>query len=63
MAEVISLLTDEEDDALDLEDTVAPTNVLVPVQPAGTLFWIDESNIFQCSRIHTSFTIQGAPVP
>jgi hypothetical protein len=61
MAEVISLLTDEEDDALDLEDTVAPTNVL-PVQPAGTISWIDESDIFQCSRIHISFTIQGAPV-
>jgi hypothetical protein len=61
MAEVISLLTDEEDDALDLEDTVAPTNVL-PVQPAGTIFWIDESDIFQCSRIRISFTIQGAPV-
>jgi hypothetical protein len=61
MAEVISLLTDEEDDALDLEDTVAPTNVL-PVQPTGTIFWIDESNIFQCSRIRSSFTIQGAPV-
>jgi hypothetical protein len=27
MAEVISILTDEEDDAFDLEDTVAPTNV------------------------------------
>jgi hypothetical protein len=37
MAEVISLLTDKEDDTLDLEDTVAPTNV-VPVQPAGTIF-------------------------
>jgi hypothetical protein len=56
MAEVISLLTDEEDDTLDLEDTVAPTNV-VPVQPADTIFWIDESGIFQCSRIHISFTI------
>jgi hypothetical protein len=64
MAEVISLLTDEEDDAVDLEDTedtVAPTNV-VTVQPAGTIFWIDESDIFQCSRIRISFTIQGAPV-
>jgi hypothetical protein len=61
MAEVISLLTDKEDDALDLEDMVAPRNVL-PVQPAGTIFWIDESDIFQCSRIRISFTIQGAPV-
>jgi Holliday junction resolvase RusA-like endonuclease len=61
MAKVISLLTDEEDDALDLEDTVAPTNV-VPVQPAGTIFWIDESDILQYSRIRISFTIQGAPV-
>ena len=64
MAEVISLLTDEEDeedDAEDLEDTLAPTNV-VTVPPAGTFFWIDESNIFQCSRIRISFTIQGAPV-
>jgi hypothetical protein len=61
MAEVISLLTDEEDNAVDLEDTVAPTNV-VTVRPAGTVFWIDESDIFQCSRIRISFTIQGAPV-
>jgi hypothetical protein len=61
MAKVISLLTDEEDNALDLDDTVAPTNVL-PVQPAGTIFWRDESDIFQCSRICISFTIQGAPV-
>jgi hypothetical protein len=61
MAEVISLLTDEEDDTLDLEDTVAPINVL-PVQTTGTIFWIDESNIFQCSRICNSFTIQGAPI-
>jgi hypothetical protein len=61
MAEVISLLTDEEDDALDLEDTVATTNV-VPVQPAGTIFWIDDSDIFQCSRICIFFTIQGSPV-
>ena len=64
MAEVISLLTDEEDeedDAEDLEDTLAPTNV-VTVPPAGTFFWIDESDIFQCSRIRISFTIQGAPV-
>jgi hypothetical protein len=45
MAKVISLLTDEEDDALDLEDTVAPTNV-VPVQPTGTILLIDESDIF-----------------
>jgi hypothetical protein len=61
MAEVISLLTVKEDDALDLEDTVAPTNVL-PVLPDGTIFWRDESDIFQCSRIRISFTIQGAPV-
>jgi hypothetical protein len=61
MAIVISLLTDEEDDAKDLEDTLAPTNV-VTVPPAGTIFWIDDSNIFQCSRIRISFTIQGAPV-
>jgi hypothetical protein len=61
MAKVISLLTDKEDDALDLEDTVAPTNVL-PVQPNDTIFWIDESDIVQCSRICISFTIQGAPV-
>jgi hypothetical protein len=64
MAEVISLLTDKEDDALDLEDTVAPTNVLpvLPVLPDGTIFWKDESEIFQCSRICISFTIHGAPV-
>jgi Holliday junction resolvase RusA-like endonuclease len=62
MAEVISLLTDEEDKDDDAdEDTLAPTNA-VTVPPAGTLFWIDESDIFQCSRIHISFTIQGAPV-
>jgi hypothetical protein len=61
MAEVISLLTDEEDDAFDLEDTVAPTNV-PPVLPDGTIFWRDESDIFQCSRILIFFTIQGAPL-
>jgi hypothetical protein len=64
MAEVISLLMDEEDkedDAKDLEDTLAPTNV-VNVPSAGTIFWIDESDIFQCSRIRISFTIQAAPV-
>jgi hypothetical protein len=61
MAEVISLLMDEEDDALDLEDTVAPTNVL-PVLPDGTIFWRDESDTFQCSRVCISFTIQGDPV-
>jgi hypothetical protein len=37
MAKVISLLTDEEDDAFDLEDTVAPTHV-PPVLPDGTIF-------------------------
>jgi Holliday junction resolvase RusA-like endonuclease len=62
MAEVISLLTDEEDEYDDAEeDTLAPTNV-VTVPPAGTFFWIDESDIFQCSMICISFTIQGAPV-
>ncbi len=63
MAEVISLLTDEEDEEDDdaEEDTLAPMNV-VTVPPAGTFFWIDESDIFQCSRIRISFTIQGAPV-
>ncbi len=62
MAEVISLLTDEEDEEDDGdEDTLAPRNV-VTVPPAGTFFWIDESDIFQCSRIRISFTIQGAPV-
>jgi hypothetical protein len=62
MAEVISLLTDEEDEDDDAdEDTVAPTNV-VTVPPTGTFFWIDESDIFQCSRIRISYTIQGAPV-
>jgi hypothetical protein len=61
MAEVISLLTDEEDDAFDLEDTVAPTNVL-PVLPDVAIFWRDKSDIFQCSRIRISFTAQGAPV-
>ncbi len=62
MAEVISLLTDEEDEEDDGdEDPLAPRNV-VTVPPAGTFFWIDESDIFQCSRIRISFTIQGAPV-
>jgi hypothetical protein len=58
MAEVISLLTEDEDNALDLEETVVHTNVL----PDGTIFWRDESDIFQCSWIQISFTIQGAPV-
>jgi hypothetical protein len=61
MAKVISLLTNKEDDAFDLEDTVAPTNV-PPVLPDGTIFWRDQSDIFQCSWIRISFTIQGAPV-
>ena len=62
MAEVISLLTDEEDKEDDGdEDPLAPRNV-VTVPPAGTFFWIDESDIFHCSRIRISFTIQGAPV-
>jgi hypothetical protein len=61
MAEVISLLTEDEDDALDLEERVVHTNV-PPVLPDGTIFWRIESDIFQCSRIKISFTIQGAPV-
>ena len=62
MAEVISLLTDDEDDALDLPVTVAHTHVSPVLPDGGTIFWRDESDIFQCSRIRISFTIQGAPV-
>jgi hypothetical protein len=45
MAEVISSLTDDEDDALDLEETVVHTNV-PPVLPDGTIFWRNMSYIF-----------------
>jgi hypothetical protein len=55
------MLTEDEDDALDLEETVVHTNV-PPVLPDGTIFWRDESDMFQCSRIQISFTIHGAPV-
>jgi hypothetical protein len=61
MAEVISLLTEDEDDALDLEETVLHSNV-PPVLPDGTICWRDESDIFQCSRIQIAFTIHGDPV-
>lgn len=61
MAEVISLLTDEEDGASDMAETVAPTTIR-PVLPDGSIFWRDESDIFQCSRLRIYFTIQGAPV-
>jgi hypothetical protein len=61
MAEVISLLPEDEDDVLDLEETVVHNNV-PRVLPDGTIFWRNESDIFQCSRIKIAFTIHGAPV-
>jgi hypothetical protein len=63
MAEVISLLTDgKDDDSLHLEEMVAPTNVPPPVISDGTIFWRDESDIFQCFRNQISFTIRGGTV-
>ncbi len=66
MAEVISLLTeDEDDDDIDdigEDDRRVALPVVAPVVPEGTIFWRDDSDVVECSLTQISFTIRGAPV-